>query len=329
MKILTISIAAYNVEKYLEKALDSICKSNVLDDVEVIVVDDGSTDKTGEIGAGYAEKFPNSIRSISKENGGHGSTINTGLEEASGKYFRVLDGDDWFDSDGFSKYISKLKDIDADLVISDKKLVYPDHEEPVEFEFLKENQVLDISDKYPYDICTLSTMTVKTSLLKQKNIKITENSFYVDLEFVVHCMLLANTFSYIHENVYMYRRGIDEQSVSKKSMLRNVKMLSKITEGLYFIVENSDASRRSREFSYGRIKHATGALYRTYFLLDKFYDSKRNIIAFESNLKSIYPESFCKIGEDSFIRGIRLFNYSFLRIIRKAYRVKCKREGLL
>lgn len=328
MKILTISIAAYNVEKYLENTLDSICNSDVLDDVEVIVVDDGSKDKTGEIGARYAEKYPNSIRSISKANGGHGSTINVGLAEATGKYFRILDGDDWFDSNGFKRFISKLKDIDTDLVISDKKLAYPDHEEIVGFDYLRENQEYTISNKHPYDICTLSTMTVKTNVLKQNGIKITENSFYVDLEFVVHCMLLSNTFSYIHENVYMYRRGIDEQSVSKKSMLRNVDMLSRITEGLFSIVENSETSIQSREFSYERIKHATGALYRTYFLMEKSNDSKSNILAFESVLNTKHPEGFRKIGEDSFIKGIRLLDYSFLPLIRKAYRMKCKREGL-
>ena len=329
MKVLTISIAAYNVEQYLENALDSICKSDVLDDVEVIVVDDGSKDKTGEIGARYEEKYPNSIKSISKVNGGHGSTINTGLSEATGKYFRVLDGDDWLDSEGFSKYINKLKEIDTDLVISNKKLVYPDHEEPVTFDFLKEKEIYNISDKYPYDICTLSTMTVKTSLLKKKGIKITEKSFYVDLELVVHSMLLAKTFSYIDENVYMYRRGVDEQSVSKKSMLKNVKMLGDVTYGLFSIIDGYEEKQVGRDFAYKRIQHATGALYRTYFLMNTFKETKTNIKNFETNLKEHHPNGYKRMGEDRFIKTIRLLNYLFLPLARTAYRIKCKKEGLL
>ena len=317
MKVLTISIAAYNVEKYLDMALESICNSSVLDEVEVIVVDDGSKDSTGVIGARYAEKYPNSIKSISKVNGGHGSTINTGLKEAKGKYFRVLDGDDWFDSEGFSAYVEKLKDVDTDMVISNKKLVYPNYEESVKFSFLKEGQIYNISGEYPYDICTLSTMAVKTCLLQQNEISITEKSFYVDLEFVVYSMLLSSTFCYINENVYMYRRGIDEQSVSKKNMLKNVKMLSDITEGLYNIVEKENTKEKNSEFAYNRIKNATGALYRTYFLIPNYNEAKEKIVSFESMLKDHHEDGYKKVGEDGFIRILRMMNYFFSAIVKK------------
>lgn len=329
MKILTVSIAAYNVEKYLASTLSSICESNVLDDVEVIVVDDGSKDKTGEIGERYAQKYPHSIKNISKVNGGHGSTINVGLSEAHGKYFRILDGDDWFDSKSFSSFVDKLKKVDTDLVISNKKLVYPDREESVRFEYLKENQIYDVSEKYPFDICTLSTMTVKTDLLQKNSIRVSENSFYVDLEFVIHSMLLSRTFCYINENVYMYRRGLDEQSISKKSMLKNVDMLATVTYGLFSIINDYKNNEIGKNYAYKRIQHATGALYRTYFLMSSIKESKANIKRFEDDLRSNHFEGFKRIGEDSFIKMVRLMNYLFLPVVRMAYRVKCKREGLL
>ena len=104
-KILTVTVPSYNVEKFLENTLDSFVDERVLDDIEVLIVDDGSKDKTAEIGRKYEEKYPDTFRVISKENGGHGSTINRGIGEAKGKYFKVVDGDDWVDQDGFAELI--------------------------------------------------------------------------------------------------------------------------------------------------------------------------------------------------------------------------------
>ena len=96
MKLLTISIAAYNVEKFLDKTLSSLCNESISEDVEVLIIDDGSKDKTSDIAKKYEKKNPKIFKYVYKENGGHGSTINKGIELAQGKYFRVLDGDDYF-----------------------------------------------------------------------------------------------------------------------------------------------------------------------------------------------------------------------------------------
>ena len=96
-KVLTIVVPAYNVEKYLKNCLDSFVDVNILNSIEILVVDDGSTDKTADIAKNYEKKYPNSFRLLSKENGGHGSTINYAIPRASGKYFKVVDGDDWVD----------------------------------------------------------------------------------------------------------------------------------------------------------------------------------------------------------------------------------------
>ena len=94
-KLLTISVAAYNVEAYLDQLMASVIASGVLDAIEVLIVSDGSTDRTAEIARGYEAQYPASVRLIEKPNGGHGSTINRGIREAKGKFFRALDGDDW------------------------------------------------------------------------------------------------------------------------------------------------------------------------------------------------------------------------------------------
>ena len=96
-KILSVSIASYNVEKILSQTLDSCLVPEIMDKLEVIVVNDGSKDGTAAVAEEYVKKAPETFVLINKENGGYGSTVNAGIQAATGKYFRLLDGDDWFD----------------------------------------------------------------------------------------------------------------------------------------------------------------------------------------------------------------------------------------
>lgn len=119
MKLLTISIAAYNVEKYLEKALTSmICSPTAMEKLEVIIEDDGSTDGTLSIAKKYEKLYPDVYRAIHKENGGYGSTINNSIVLAQGKYFKQLDGDDWFDTENIEQFLNWLSAVDADFVVT-------------------------------------------------------------------------------------------------------------------------------------------------------------------------------------------------------------------
>ena len=104
-KILTVSIAAYNVQNYIKKTLDSLLVGKI-DDLEILVEDDGGTDNTINIVKEYEKKYPNVVKLIHKENGGYGSTINKSIEIASGRYFKQLDGDDWYDSENFTDFLN-------------------------------------------------------------------------------------------------------------------------------------------------------------------------------------------------------------------------------
>lgn len=98
-KILTISIAAYNVEKYLPKTLESLVIPEIMDQLEVLIINDGSQDKTGQIAEEYVVKYPATFYLVNKENGGWGSTVNTSAQLATGKYYKLLDGDDFFNAE--------------------------------------------------------------------------------------------------------------------------------------------------------------------------------------------------------------------------------------
>ena len=106
MKLLTITVPCYNSENYMKKCVDSLLEGG--ENVEILIVDDGSSDKTAQIADEYAEKFPTIVRAIHQENGGHGEAVNTGLRNATGIFFKVVDSDDWVNKEAYLKILSTL-----------------------------------------------------------------------------------------------------------------------------------------------------------------------------------------------------------------------------
>lgn len=227
-KILSVSIASYNVEAYLEECLESFVNSKIMDDLEVLVIDDGSSDSSPEIAQWYVDKFPDTFRLIRKENGGHGSTINKGIEVASGKYFKVVDGDDWVNTGNLIRLVEKLKTVDSDIVATnytwincETKLPEKRQEDPFrDLEYGREYQFDEIADR---TIIDMHAMAVKTELLRKMNEKIDEHTFYVDVEYILFPIPYVKTVLFLEEDVYQYRLGMPGQSMSIKKMQKNLK----------------------------------------------------------------------------------------------------------
>ena len=324
-KILTISVAAYNVEKTLDQTLNSMNDSRVLDDLEVLIIDDGSKDDTFKIAQKYQNLAPQTFKYIKKENGGHGSTVNKGIELATGKYFKVVDGDDWVDTDALVEFIHKLKKVDSDLILTNHVEVYPSHSQKInlisgmvpEKEYTWNNEI-DIKR------VVLHTLTVKTKLLRENQVHITEHCYYVDVEFVVWATYVSNTIMYFDLYLYQYRLGEKNQSVSKKNMLKNVRMQEKVSYQLVklydrFVKKNIMPSNKE-ETIFRTFKRSVGSTMRT-FLLYKNSEAKANIIKFDRNIKDISDTSFRKLNEDKFIKITRKDNYSLIPIIRFFYNI--------
>ena len=115
-KVLSIIVPTYNMERYLDKCLSSLCVTdhNLLNTLEVLVINDGSKDASSKIGHRYHDEYPYVFRVIDKENGNYGSCINRGLKEATGKYIKVLDADDYFDSSVLGQYLDFLFEQEVD-----------------------------------------------------------------------------------------------------------------------------------------------------------------------------------------------------------------------
>lgn len=215
-KILTITVPSYNVEKFLENTLNSFVDERVLNDIEVLIVDDGSKDNTAQIGKQYEEKYPGTFRVISKENGGHGSTINRGIQEAQGKYFKVVDGDDWVDKDGFAELIHRLKDCNVDYVFTNYYEVNDGTGEltPVTFPGIETEKEMPFEKIANETRISMHALVIRTKILKENKIRLDEHCFYVDVEYILYPIPYVNSVIYFDIYVYMYRLAQVNQSVS-------------------------------------------------------------------------------------------------------------------
>ena len=146
MKLLTVAIPCYNSQDYMEKCIDSLLIGG--EDVEIIIVDDGSKDMTPEIADSYAKKHPEIVRAIHQENGGHGEAVNTGIRNAQGIFFKVVDSDDWVDAEAYQKILATLRELvgngsQLDMLISN--FVY-------EKEGAKHKKVMKYTSAIPKDL---------------------------------------------------------------------------------------------------------------------------------------------------------------------------------
>lgn len=229
-KLLTVVVPAYNMHDYLRRCLDSLCVDSVMSDVQVIVVNDGSTDDTSAIGHQYAQRYPASFLVIDKPNGNYGSCMNVALPLAEGKYFRTLDADDWYDRDAFARFVVDLSLSDADLVISEKVDHYSDRPNEVRsFVFPVGLPVLqDVSfDAIPWDNPALLDMmgvmfvTTRTDLLRSLPMRWSEDVFYSDFEYITIPLFQAKTVRLTPSPVYQYYLGRIGQSVDYSFSLAN------------------------------------------------------------------------------------------------------------
>lgn len=219
-KMLSICVPAYNVESYLDRCLHSLVTCEVADWLEILVVNDGSPDSSREIALAYQEHYPSIVTLIDKQNGGHGSTINAALAKASGLYFRVIDGDDWVDSANLAKMLKKIEaeKLYADLVSSNYHQVYIEDGHTVPWMKIsgRDNYVIfDLAtEDMTMEYFTMASAMVKTDILRKANFIIQENTFYVDVEYILFPIPFVNTVMFTPEFIYRYAVGNADQSIN-------------------------------------------------------------------------------------------------------------------
>ena len=227
-KILTIVIPTYNMQDYLRRCLDSLIVSEEqMKQLEVLVVNDGSKDNSSAIAHEYQDKYPDTFRVIDKENGNYGSCVNRGLKEATGKYFRILDADDWFDLNMLKKLLVYLQTIVVDVVYTSfatvrhdgdvKKIIDVTNQKQFETEIIVDLTVNTLQKEFFH----MHSLTYKTSMLKNIGFKQEEKICYTDTEYVFYPLCHAKSLICFDDVLYQYYVGREGQSMSLTSMAKN------------------------------------------------------------------------------------------------------------
>ena len=261
-KLLTIVVPAYNVESYIRRCLGSLVTAD--DSVEIIVVNDGSLDRTLEIAQEYEKLYPSKLVVVTKENGGHGSTINTGLELAKGKYFYVVDSDDWLEVGGFEKLLKVMKEVqdrgeDVDLFIVNyiynqfeinKRHVV--HYKNV-FPQMQVFQWKDSKSFNPIQFVTMHSTIHKTSILRETGVRLPEHTFYVDNILVYNTLPAFKNLFYIDVDLYQYYIGRDDQSVTSENIIKRIDQYIRVIKSMieaYHLEEIEDEKLKRYMYNY-------------------------------------------------------------------------------
>lgn len=301
-KILTLIIPTYNMEKYLRYCLDSlIVNREGLDMLEVLVINDGSRDCSLEIARGYEREYPRTFRVIDKENGNYGSCVNRGLAEATGKYVKVLDADDSFDTENFSLFLDFLQKTDADLAVSDFAVVDEDR-----------NITRIVTHGFPAgripmdDICTdgnfshiqMHAVTYRREMLLKLSYRQTEGISYTDQEWIFTPMVGVKTVSCFDKYVYKYLVGREGQTVDPSVKAKRIPHVCQCVYAMAKAFEQYKdcISNPLRMYLRGRLYYMVKEVYVTCFL-NYSGQSKELLRNFDATLKGISQEAYCLVSK--------------------------------
>lgn len=314
-KLLTILVAAYNVGNYLEECLTSFIGTDFADSIEVLIVNDGSTDNTACIAARYEKKYPEIFRLVNKKNGGHGSAVNYGISEAKGKYFKTVDGDDWADTAALRELIGFIRVTDVDVISTDYWWIDDKMHKKIK-EVKSTFKGLEYRKKYKFDkVCSkiyinMHAMAIKTEILQKNKIKLDTHCFYVDVEFVLLPVPYINTVAFLPKPVYMYRLGLPTQSVALSNMQKNCKDHEKVLRRVVHLYDGNKniVSRPKKEYLEKSIAKLVASQIKIYLSYPASKENKKKIIRMENVVKKKYPEVYFKMTNKA-VLILRRSNY--------------------
>lgn len=230
-KLLTIAIPCYNSQEYMSHCIESLLPGGEC--VEIIIVNDGSTDNTKEIADNYVKAYPSIVKAVHQENGGHGEAVNAGMRNATGTYFKVVDSDDWVSGGAYKKILDTLEKLESentqiDMLISNfvYEKVGAQHKKVMRYHHvLPEDRVItweDVGRFHKGQYILMHSVIYRTELLIECNLVLPKHTFYVDNLFVYVPLSLVEKMYYLNVDFYRYFIGREDQSVNEKIMISRI-----------------------------------------------------------------------------------------------------------
>ncbi len=330
-KILSIIIPTYNMHDYLDRCLQSLIIDTEL--LEVLVINDGSKDDSLVIAQKYEKEYPNIFRTIDKPNGNYGSCINRGLHEATGKYIKVLDADDRFDTEALKVLIEKASTVDVDAFITDFVKSYTNgKQKSVTFD-LPSNTIISF-----FDVCAkkdiinlwMHAITYKRENLLHINYKQTEGISYTDQEWVFLPLTTIQSLIYLPVSLYIYTLGREGQTMAKdfsdSHFKDNIICASHMIDGF---IELKDTPKKVKILLSEKLFKRIRFIYKFYLLKCKQPDL-RHLTEFDHKVKMCCKELYHRSDQILMSRPIFLYKYikhwrnnpkgKTLRFMIKAYK---------
>ena len=310
MKNLSIAVPVYNTAPWLPRCLRSVLVDEALEDIELICVNDGSRDDSLALLRQYEKEYPQTLLVIDKENGGHGSAVNAALAAAAGRYFRVLDSDDWFDTPAFLRYLQQLKACSEDLVVTPytQELTETGAELRYDYDYVRPGRVYtahEIPSGPDRQYFTMAASTWKTSLLRKCGLQLLEKCSYVDMQY----------------NAWPVP-ALEGQSMSRENLQRNVLQHQRVfcTIVEYYAAVKADLTAAQRAY----LEQMLAFFYYSHIhLLQEMQGKRKRIKSLERWLSSISPTLYDRVSFPA-LRLSRTVSYLDLSLPTPIRRVGCR-----
>lgn len=323
-KILTVAVCAYNMEDYLGEALES-CMIPSVDKIEVLIMNDGSTDHTEDIANTFCDRNPETFRLVTKSNGGWGSNVNLATQLATGKYFRILDADDWFDKENLEKFVQHLLKTDAEVISSLYIHCYGTKRNIHHMAWEKyAGQEIELEKMQEPVHLSMWGVTYRSDLLKEHPLDLPEHILYTDSIYVLKPLTYAKYMSVFAAPVYNYRLGRDGQSVSCESVKKHYKEMQKVMEIQLQFYKDIGVRSKNRIHLLHRMETTYHVTMENFLKMSRYREVSVETLTRDTDLmvKNMVPQLYERLGKRKYVRLLRKANYKDTKLVNTILRVR-------
>lgn len=305
MAKVSVVVPIYNVEEYLERCIESLVKQT-LEDIEIILVNDGSRDKSGTIAQEFQKKYQDKIKYVEKENGGLSDARNYGMKYATGEYIAFLDSDDYIEKNAYKVMYKKAKEEDSDYVECDFIWEYPEKSKKDEqIKYANKNEMLAFVRVVAWN------KLIRREVITNNNIEFPKGLRYEDVEFTYKLIPHINKFSYVNEFFIHYTQR--QNSIANVQNEKTAEIFEVLDNVITYYKQNNFYDEYKEELEYNYARYLLCSSLKRICKIPDNQKRKELINKTWDNLNSKYPEW----KKNKILRNVQLGKNKYMRTINK------------